>query len=223
VKKSRSVDWNPAISAGENARRALPRLAREFFAQGRAATEPTASPAQLHAFRLASKRFRYSLELFLPLYGPRLAERVDQVRKIQSLLGDRQDCVVLGERLKKKDGLTASLHATLEKLSADGRAIEEKFRRHWQASFDAPGEEAAWIRYLSRRPPAPRGSDAPALPNGNACAADLRIASDATGRERAAGEIEAPIRAAPRSGPGASSNSQMSQSEVHPGRPGVVE
>lgn len=156
MKKSRSVDWNPAISAGENARRALPRLAREFFAQGRAATEPTASPAQLHAFRLASKRFRYSLELFLPLYGPRLAERVDQVRKIQSLLGDRQDCVVLGERLKKKDGLTASLHATLEKLSADGRAIEEKFRRHWQASFDAPGEEAAWIRYLSRRPPDPR-------------------------------------------------------------------
>ena len=156
MKKSRSVDWNTAISAGENARRALPRLTREFFAQGRAATTPAASPAELHAFRLAAKHFRYTLELFLPMYGPRLAERVDQVRKIQSLLGDRQDCVVLGERLKKKDGPAASLYATIEKLSADGRAIEERFRRHWHAAFDAPGEEAAWIRYLSRRPPDPR-------------------------------------------------------------------
>ena len=156
MKKSRSVDWNTAISAGENARRALPRLTREFFAQGRAATTPAASPAELHAFRLAAKHFRYTLELFLPMYGPRLAERVDQVRKIQSLLGDRQDCVVLGERLKKKDGLPSSLHATIEKLSADGRALEERFRRHWHAAFEAPGEEAAWIRYLSRRPPDPR-------------------------------------------------------------------
>ena len=156
MKKSRNVDWNTAISTGENARRALPRLAREFFAQGRAATEPSASPAELHAFRLSAKRLRYTLELFLPLYGPRLAERVDQVRKIQSLLGDRQDCVVLGERLKKKDGPPASLYATIEKLSVDGRAIEEKFRRHWHSTFDAAGEEAAWIRYLSRRPPNPR-------------------------------------------------------------------
>lgn len=156
MKRSRSVDWNAAVSTGENARRELPRLAREFFARGRAAASPTASPAELHAFRLASKRFRYSLELFLPLYGPRLAQRVDQVRKIQGLLGDRQDCVVLSERLKKKDGSPASLRATLEKLNADGRALEEKFRRHWHATFDAPGEEAAWLRYLSRRPPAPR-------------------------------------------------------------------
>ena len=156
MKKSRSVDWNTAISAGENGRRALPRLTREFFAQGRAATTPAASPAELHAFRLAAKHFRYTLELFLPMYGPRLAQRVDQVRKIQSLLGDRQDCVVLGERLKKKDGLPSSLHATIEKLSADGRALEERFRRHWHAAFDAPSEEAAWIRYLSRRPPDPR-------------------------------------------------------------------
>ena len=156
MKKSRSVDWNTAVSAGENARRALPRLIREFFVQGRAATTPAASPAELHAFRLAAKHFRYTLELFLPMYGPRLAERVDQVRKIQSLLGDRQDCVVLGERLKKKDGLPASLHVTIEKLRADGRALEERFRRHWHAAFDAPGEEAAWIRYLSRRPPNPR-------------------------------------------------------------------
>ena len=156
MKKSRTVDWNVAISAGENARHALPRLAQEYFALGRVAAAPGASPAELHAFRLASKRFRYTLELFLPLYGPRLAERVGQVRKIQSLLGDRQDCVVLGERLKKEDGPPAELRVILQKLNADGRVLEEKFRRHWHAAFDAAGEEAAWVRYLSRRAPAPR-------------------------------------------------------------------
>ena len=156
MKKSRSVDWNTAVSTGENARRALPRLAREFFALGRAAARPAASPPELHAFRLAAKRFRYTLELFLPLYGPRLAGRVEQVRKLQSLLGDRQDCVVLAERLKRHDGSAAELHATLQKLNADGRALEEKFRRYWQGTFDAPGEERAWMRYLSRRPPASR-------------------------------------------------------------------
>ncbi len=156
MKKSRSVDWNTAVSTGENARRALPRLAREFFALGRAAARPAAPPPELHAFRLASKRFRYTLELFLPLYGPRLAGRVEQVRKLQSLLGDRQDCVVLAERLKRHDGSAAELHATLQKLNAEGRAIEEKFRRYWHGTFDAPGEERAWMRYLSRRPPASR-------------------------------------------------------------------
>lgn len=156
MKKSRTLVWDPAVSAGENARRALPRLAREFFTLGRAAAGPGAPPAQLHAFRLASKRFRYSLELFLPLYGPHLAECVEQVRRIQSLLGDRQDCVVLSERLRRKGASTAALDDTLQKLSAEGGALEEKFRRYWQGIFDAPGVEAAWGRYLSRRPPAPR-------------------------------------------------------------------
>jgi hypothetical protein len=81
---------------------------------------------------------------------------VEQVRRIQSLLGDRQDCVVLDERLRRKGAPTAALDDTLQKLSAEGGALEEKFRRYWQGTFDAPGVEAAWGRYLSRRPPAPR-------------------------------------------------------------------
>ena len=156
MKKSRTLTWNVAISTGENARRALPRVAREFFELGRVAAAPEASPAQLHAFRLAATRFRYSLELFLVLYGPRLAERVEQVRRIQSMLGDRQDCVVLAERLKKASHGDGAADEILRKLNAEGDALEEKFRRYWNGTFDAPGVEAAWGRYLARRPPAPR-------------------------------------------------------------------
>ena len=156
VKKRRTLSWNVAISTGENVRRSLPRVAREFFESGRTAAAPAATPVQLHAFRLAAKRFRYSLELFLVLYGPRLTERVEQVRRIQSMLGDRQDCVVLAERLRKSVRKGGLVDEILQKLDAEGKALEEKFRHYWHGTFDAPGVEAAWRRYLSRRLAAPR-------------------------------------------------------------------
>jgi CHAD domain-containing protein len=155
MKKSGTVSWNTAQSAGENARQILPRMARAFFALGRTAAGLASTPAQLHAFRLAAKRFRYTLELFEPMYGPMLGERLEQVRKIQSMLGDRQDCVVLGERLRKRAGEAGPLHDALAKLTADGRALEEKFRRYWRETFDPPGAETLWIRYMERRPVEP--------------------------------------------------------------------
>ena len=157
MKKSRSIDWNLGISTGENARLELPRVVTEFFVLGRTAAKFSATPTELHAFRLAAKRLRYTLELFLPVYGPRLGERVEQVRRIQSLLGDRQDCVVLSERIKAH-GEDPVLLAALHKLASEGSALEAKFRRYWTETFDAPGEEAAWTRYLSRRPPRPRAA-----------------------------------------------------------------
>ncbi len=155
MKKNRTIAWNKAESAGENARRALPRMAREFFTLGRAAAGLGSTPAQLHAFRLSAKRFRYTLEIFEPMYGPMLSERLEQVRKIQSMLGDRQDCVVLIERLKQRTAEAGRLRGVLAKLAADGRSLEEKFRRFWHETFDAAGAETLWLRYLGRRPSEP--------------------------------------------------------------------
>ncbi len=153
--KYRGMSWNKAESSGENARRALPRMAREFFALGRVAAGLGSTPAQLHAFRLSAKRFRYTLEIFEPMYGPMLSERLEQVRKIQSMLGDRQDCVVLIERLNRRTGEAGRLRGVLARLTADGRALEEKFRRFWRDTFDAEGAETLWLRYLGRHPSEP--------------------------------------------------------------------
>jgi CHAD domain-containing protein len=125
------------------------------------AAKPNSTPVQLHAFRLSAKRFRYTLELFESMYGPMLADRLEQVRKIQVVLGERQDCVVLNERLRKRTGGAGPLRDVLAKLSAEGRTLEEKFRRYWRETFDAPGAETRWIRHLERRPVepgAPRGA-----------------------------------------------------------------
>jgi hypothetical protein len=140
---------------------------------GASAAEADAAPAQLHAFRLSAKRFRYTLELFEPMYGPMLAERVEQVRKIQSVLGERQDCVVLDERLRKR-----------------GRPAPDRARRAGQAERGGPraGGEVPPLLALrpstrgrggamgalsvERRPlhgsAAGRGSGAPALRNDSA-------------------------------------------------------
>lgn len=155
MKKKRAIAWDTSATAGENARRILPRMTREFFAVGRVANEPNSAPAQLHAFRISAKRFRYTLELFEPMYGPMLAARLEQVRKIQSLLGDRQDCVVLTERLRKSAGESGPVRDALAKLTTEGRSLEEKFRRYWRETFDPEGAETLWIRYLERRPVEP--------------------------------------------------------------------
>lgn len=155
MKKNRTIAWNLAESSGENARRALPRMAREFFKLGRAAAGPGSTPAQLHAFRLSAKRFRYTLELFEPMYGPMLSERLEQVRKIQSILGDRQDCVVLIERLNQRVGEADRLRGVVAGLTADGHSLEEKFRRFWRDTFDPAGAETLWLRYLTRHPAVP--------------------------------------------------------------------
>lgn len=146
------MPWDAVLSAGANARLHLPPLVHEFFSQGRALLSTAPTPPELHAFRLAAKRFRYTLEIFRPLYGPGIDVRLEAVRKIQSLLGKRQDCAVLAQRIRELDGAPEQLRVTLEKLERQGLRLEQEFRAHWLDNFDKPGEESRWVRYLMRPP-----------------------------------------------------------------------
>jgi CHAD domain-containing protein len=74
------------------AHRELPRLAARFFREGARAAAPQASAGERHRFRLAAKRFRYTLELFAQFYGPAAAQWTAQVKELQSLLGAMNDC-----------------------------------------------------------------------------------------------------------------------------------
>ena len=48
-------------------------------------------PEELHGFRLETKRFRYTLELFRPLYGPNLDRYLKALRELQGALGKVSD------------------------------------------------------------------------------------------------------------------------------------
>ena len=132
-------------AAADVAAELLPRLCEKFFARGQAAAAPGTSVEELHQFRLSAKRFRYSLELFAPLYGKRGAQHLKQMRKVQGHLGDVNDCAatrVLLEDWHAPAILVAGI-ARLEK-----RRIAA-FRRAWQ-EFAQPGVAAAWRRDLTR-------------------------------------------------------------------------
>jgi CHAD domain-containing protein len=160
ARRARSAKNQMPPTAGASACAVLPPSAGDFFAAGRAAATAEAAPAQLHKFRLVAKRFRYTLELFRPLYGPAYAVRIEDVRKVQSLLGDRQDCAVLCARLRKPASDDAVLQSVWEQLDAQGRAHEEKFRRYWHKALDLDGAEAAWVRYFTTLPPGARAAAA---------------------------------------------------------------
>src|ERR1700681_3137835 len=66
-------NWNLDENSEENLRRILPALAEEFFDAGARAAVPGATLPDLHRFRLSSKRFRYTLELFEGFYGPEIS------------------------------------------------------------------------------------------------------------------------------------------------------
>src|SRR5712692_4427002 len=91
--KAKKIKWDEETGPAENARKQLPKLARQYFAEVRKVlAENPAAPA-MHPLRLASKHFRYSLELFRPCYAAGLEARIDELKGVQDLLGDCNEAV----------------------------------------------------------------------------------------------------------------------------------
>jgi CHAD domain-containing protein len=147
----RKPSWARSATAVENARRVLPALTRQFFQAGRKLVKTRMTLEQMHPFRLEAKRFRYTLEIFRPLYGQRLENRLASLRQIQEYLGVINDCAttraLLRETRARKSRQTDSLVAFLD---AEAARNTGEFRKFWQGAFDRAGEEQAWVDYLSR-------------------------------------------------------------------------
>lgn len=56
---------------------------------------------KLHAMRIAAKKLRYTMEIFSELYSDKLANSIDAVKNIQTILGEINDCVVWIEFLQQ--------------------------------------------------------------------------------------------------------------------------
>ena len=97
------MKWKLSHNAIENAGAKLPKLAEKYFRAGRRVADKKNTPEQLHRFRIQTKRFRYSLELFGPIYGPTLDRHIASLRGIQDALGKVSDM-----------GITMSLNTNRE-------------------------------------------------------------------------------------------------------------
>jgi CHAD domain-containing protein len=144
----------PSQSAAENARVVLPKMARKYFEAGRKAIEGKRPPEQLHRFRLETKRFRYTLELFRPLYGPNLDRYLKALRELQGALGKVSDYQAIQRVLENDEGLNKEIEHAL-------KAKVKDLRQSWRA-FDSEGQLKRWRTYLGGEHSKPRAKRATA-------------------------------------------------------------
>ena len=154
--KPQKLTWREEAGTAENARERLPKLARDYFAEVRKVLAGDPAPPELHRLRLASKRFRYTLELFRPCYAGGLEERIQALKRVQDLLGDCNDAVAslphIEKLLRFRRAEKTRMRKYLQDLAAEKAAA---FQKHWVEEFDAEGCEEWWTVYLARnaRPP----------------------------------------------------------------------
>jgi CHAD domain-containing protein len=146
----------PAHNAAENARIVLPKMARKYFEAGRKAIEGKRPPEELHGFRLKTKQFRYTLELFRPVYGPNLDKYLKALRELQSALGKVSDYQAIQRVLSDDHELKKQIDHTLKGKVKD-------LRKSWQA-FDSDGELKRWRTYLAGEHSKPRAKPAASAP-----------------------------------------------------------
>ena len=134
------MKWKPTRSTIEGAHSELPKLVDKYFEAGRKAADGKRSPEQLHQFRIKTKRFRYTLELFRPLYGTRLDRELDPIRDLQSVLGKLHDYSIIAALLDDHNVQAKLQRLTKKKL--------KDFHQQW-AELDSNRQLKRWKQLLS--------------------------------------------------------------------------
>ena len=143
--------WEARQTPEKNAQRVLPEAARLFFAAGRSVCQEGTDLDHLHRFRLAGKKLRYLLETMRSLYGKELEARLKALQKVQTLLGDLNDCVATEALLRQGSHGKGSVNRAFAAwLQSEAERRAEAFRVHWREVFDAPGQEEKWQKQLGQ-------------------------------------------------------------------------
>jgi CHAD domain-containing protein len=149
MSKTSQIAWNPRWGAAQNARRQLPRSVRAYFTQVRELLAANPAPPELHAIRLATKRLRYTLELFRPCYGSGLEIRLAALQRLQQMLGEINDCAAAERLIDATIPASAACREVQSFLRRRASAKAKTLRKEWHENFDAPGREHWWTKYLA--------------------------------------------------------------------------
>jgi CHAD domain-containing protein len=153
VRRGSSSKWRSDLLRGsasdgapveEAARRALPPMAKEYFERGKDAAAPDRTVEELHAFRIAAKRLRYTVDLFAPVYGASLNGLRQQLRGVQTLLGGVSDCATV-RRMVARLGESQAVEAALARRQ---RRKTAEFRQHWAGVFSSAATVRLWVDRL---------------------------------------------------------------------------
>lgn len=117
---------------------------------------------ELHAMRIAAKHFRYSLQIYGPIYDGELKEFFTVVKKLQEILGEIHDCdvwalwlpVFVEEELKKvheyygHSRTFAPLRPGLTWLAADRLARRKKYHKELNIYWKELEQQQLWSKLL---------------------------------------------------------------------------
>jgi len=159
LERKSSLKWRQALASSfslnaeklnkssieRTAQRMLPPMAKEFFERGNEAVHTVASPRELHQFRIICKKFRYTLELFAPTFGPALNARMEVIKRAQGLLGDINDYDTVRRILSSYKG-DERLVLWLKKRQ---RRRVEDFHRFWSQMLASRAEMQGWRAFLA--------------------------------------------------------------------------
>lgn len=136
----------PVQPAAADPERLMIRMTEKFFRSGDRAAEAHSSTGDLHRFRIQAKKFRYSVELFRPVYGVVADEWVARIKRVQTLLGEMNDFRVTREMVAELGGNAGMAASFKRKEQKKARA----FRELWSEEYS--GEARRWVRSLERTP-----------------------------------------------------------------------
>jgi CHAD domain-containing protein len=127
----------------------LPVLAKRLLALSRRSARGKGDRLeQLHQLRIAAKKMRYTLELFVFLQPSVIRERLAQLKKLQSTLGTINDLEIVHDMLVKEH---ASKRLCAELMRRRDRRVEE-FISHGPVEFEGLGSAAEWSKDLAGLP-----------------------------------------------------------------------
>ncbi len=147
---------NPWRTTREGAASLLPEYTTAFFRAGRKALAK-GDLETLHEFRIAAKKFRYVLEMFAPLYGPAFTARVQELKRLQDVLGELNDLATARTLVEGHPQAGPALTAMADRETA----LRSKLDRLWTTEINPDGREQSWIRYFRRIQPRVRKSPVP--------------------------------------------------------------
>ena len=129
-----------ANTAAESACRILPAMIDELFRSGRQAAKAGSSHTRMHRFRLMTKRVRYTLEVFTPVYEEKMSKIMERLKGLQERLGAINDCAATLEMV----GGNREASAVVRRLAGKR---ESEFRTYWKRHF-GPASRGRWKTIL---------------------------------------------------------------------------
>ena len=111
-------------------------MTEELFRAGREAARPDSSHQKMHQFRLKTKRVRYTLELFEPVYGEKTNQMMESLKGLQEKLGAINDCATTLEMIRQNRGAAEAVR----RLAGEREA---EFRSYWKRRFGLPRPQRA--------------------------------------------------------------------------------